>query len=411
MTSDETSPGRDRTRAVPFRGLRFADAHRVRERTFVPPQSWSQFAGLDESNLDPHNLLWLLEPVLGTAGDLANADGVADVLDSWVGDGTLRYDGEPSMYVYRRTAGSHALVGVVAAVALHDRGSPAMLAHEEVIESLVDAHESLEKATRAQLEPIVTLSTSDPDSGIPTLSTIVQEVLATDPVYRVEDDAVHELWRVTDPAVHQAVDDLVQAGELLIADGHHRFTAWSRRSRRGSEADRREPPSYALAMIVSAADHGLRLGAVHRVVHDLSLDEAIAAAPLQARPLANLAEVEGFLAAGPDARCVFADGKRYAAITPSPSVAPPACTSPERAVCWLHDSWLPAWGGDLTVEYVHAVAPAVDRAVERGGIAVLLPSPGLGSVREAAARGVPLPRKATSFGPKPRVGLVMRRWD
>src|SRR5699024_1662661 len=118
------------------------------------------------------------------------------------------------------------LVGVVAAVSLTDGAGPAMLAHEEVIEKLVDAHESLEVATRAQLEPIVTLSTADPQAGGSTLSGIVQEVLQTEPVYRVDDDAVHELWQVTDPDVHRSVDDLVCAGDLLIADGHHRFTAW-----------------------------------------------------------------------------------------------------------------------------------------------------------------------------------------
>jgi len=46
-----------------------------------------------------------------------------------------------------------------------------------------------------------------------------------------------------------------------------------------------------------------------------------------------------------------------------------------------------------------------------GGLAVLMRPPRLRDVLSASAEGIRMPRKSTSFGPKPRNGLVMRRLD
>jgi uncharacterized protein (DUF1015 family) len=46
-----------------------------------------------------------------------------------------------------------------------------------------------------------------------------------------------------------------------------------------------------------------------------------------------------------------------------------------------------------------------------GGLGVLLPTLSLDTVFAAARAGAVLPRKATSFAPKPRIGLLMRRLE
>jgi len=59
----------------------------------------------------------------------------------------------------------------------------------------------------------------------------------------------------------------------------------------------------------------------------------------------------------------------------------------------------------------HDAAEAVRLAVETGGTAVLCNPMELAAVMELAAHGERVPRKSTSFGPKPRTGLVLRTFD
>jgi uncharacterized protein (DUF1015 family) len=59
----------------------------------------------------------------------------------------------------------------------------------------------------------------------------------------------------------------------------------------------------------------------------------------------------------------------------------------------------------------HDADEAVRLAVETGGTAVLCNPMELAAVMELAAHGERVPRKSTSFGPKPRTGLVLRTFD
>jgi uncharacterized protein (DUF1015 family) len=73
---------------------------------------------------------------------------------------------------------------------------------------------------------------------------------------------------------------------------------------------------------------------------------------------------------------------------------------------------LPAlWGGsadDLGVTYHHTAESAVASAERGGGCVVLLNPSTVADVLEVSAQGERMPRKSTSFGPKPRTGFVLR---
>ncbi len=70
------------------------------------------------------------------------------------------------------------------------------------------------------------------------------------------------------------------------------------------------------------------------------------------------------------------------------------------------------WGisdDDQDVRFVHHDATeAVREADEIGGTAVICPAMSTWDVYAVAAAGERVPRKSTSFGPKPRTGLVLR---
>jgi len=78
------------------------------------------------------------------------------------------------------------------------------------------------------------------------------------------------------------------------------------------------------------------------------------------------------------------------------------------AVVLLHEVLLPAWGvvqDDLSFHHTLADALALAGPTK---VAVELTAPQMDQVLRSAAQGVVLPQKATSFGPKPRVGLLFR---
>jgi hypothetical protein len=75
----------------------------------------------------------------------------------------------------------------------------------------------------------------------------------------------------------------------------------------------------------------------------------------------------------------------------------------------LHRDVLPAWQvADEQLEYHHGLHQALHSLARRPGIALVMSPPSVEDVLRSAAAGVTLPRKSTSFEPKPRMGLVMR---
>jgi len=75
----------------------------------------------------------------------------------------------------------------------------------------------------------------------------------------------------------------------------------------------------------------------------------------------------------------------------------------------LHEVLLPAWGvAEDQVGYHHSFDQALHTTSQQPGIVVAVTPPSVAEVMATSARGVRMPRKSTSFAPKPRMGLVMR---
>ena len=77
---------------------------------------------------------------------------------------------------------------------------------------------------------------------------------------------MHRIWRIADPAVHEALAAELADAELLIADGHHRYeTARAYADEIGGEG----PHRYTLMCLVSLEDPGLTIFGTHRLLRDL----------------------------------------------------------------------------------------------------------------------------------------------
>jgi uncharacterized protein (DUF1015 family) len=251
----------------------------------------------------------------------------------------------------------------------------------------------------------------------------------------VTDDGVtHRLWALTDPAEHAAIAADLAARTALIADGHHRYAAYGelRASIRGAgQGD--GPWDYGLAFLVDADEYPLRLGPIHRVIPHLNPAEAarlaaqgfavtelpatgVEAADL-ADALARLADAgqqgTAFLLAGRDGIRLLSRPDAVQLAEAMPSGASPRWQALDASV--LQELLLARlWSikdNDRDVLIAHDAEEAVRLAVETGGTAVLCNPMRLAAVTDLAAHGERVPRKSTSFGPKPRTGLVLRTFD
>ena len=63
------------------------------------------------------------------------------------------------------------------------------------------------------------------------------------------------------------------------------------------------------------------------------------------------------------------------------------------------------------IGYHHTIPQTLHSAHQDDGVAVLLHPTTVAEVMAVARAGKMMPRKSTSFGPKPRMGLVMRAFD
>ena len=417
----------------PFRGLRYVPG-RVSDLAAVtsPPYDViDQDAATHLEDLDPHNVVRLILP-RDRVGGAARGGGpgdryahAAELLATWRAEGVLARDEQPALYVYEQAGPGYEQRGLLAAVGLHDPADRVVLPHEDVMPGPVADRLELMRATRANLEPILLVY----DGGGETAA-VLDDVAATPPLLETwtEDGVRQRLWAVTDPGVqHQVAADLAPR-QALIADGHHRWATYRRlQAEHRAAGDGAGPWDSGLAMLVDSRTSPLQVAAIHRVVPGLPLAQAEAlAAPAFAVVTDAGADLDAALGllATTTARhpFVLTDGTAWRLLADPEPTALEAALPPQRPARWrdldaavLHGLVLERlWGrpaDDPELGYLHDAAGAVRAARRSGGVAVLLRPVEVADVTALAAQGERMPRKSTSFGPKPRTGLVLRPLD
>ena len=166
-------------------------------------------------------------------------DRSADILDEWIGRGVFREDTEKAFYIYRLTSWGHVQNGLVGLTPLDGIVSGSIHAHEKVRENkLADLMLHIDKC-RAQVGGPVLMAVRSSSA----LHDWIEEQEKQLPLYHFvsENGVLNQIWRVNDPAAMKAVEKIMaDAGDLYIADGHHRVMA----SAAICERNRRKKPSY-----------------------------------------------------------------------------------------------------------------------------------------------------------------------
>ncbi|EDY46970.1 DUF1015 family protein [Streptomyces sp. SPB074] len=420
-----TSPGTEQNglRLSPFRGVRYV-AERVRSLAAVTSPPYDVVVRPDGllhlENADPFNIVRLILPQGESTA--VRDERAARTLRAWLADGILAVDPRPALYVYEQRGDGILQRGIIGALRLSEPSEGIVLPHEDVIPEVVAERADLLRATAANLEPLL-LTYQGPEEEGPGAARVIENAVRTTPLLATttEDGFAHRLWAVTDPAAIAEVGADLLERQALIADGHHRWATYLRL--------RRQPPSpgpwdEGLVLLVDTARFPLRVRAIHRLVPELPLKQALAALD----GTFCVRQVDGPL---PHARQALADAAEdgnaflltdgdtfHLADRPDPALLartvpgnqPPAWRSLDATI--LHTTLL----GHLwrvpdapgSISYLHDAAAVAEQAARTGGTAVLLHPVPESVVRELAGQGVRMPRKSTSFGPKPATGLVLR---
>jgi len=449
---------------APFHGIRYA-RDRVSGIANVTSPPYDVINGGILGRLraaDPHNVVRLILPGWDAGANPAAAAAEANrvaagLLREWLSAGVLIRDRMAALYIYeqrRPGPGSFLLQrGIIGLVRLGSPESAGILPHENVMPGLVAGRRELMAATQANLEPIFLIY----DGGqLPGAAETAPAATATEVMDRVadgraplvsittEDGITHRMWRLGDPGEQAAIAADLSGRRALIADGHHRYAAYLQ-LQAGIHASGlgRGPWDYGLAFLVDSAAYPPRLGAIHRVLPGLPPDRAAelakAAFTVQDLPaglcvddaLGRLAAAgrEGpafLLAGGPVFRLLSHPDPVLLAASMPPGASAPwqnlaasvmqqlllgrlwGVTDSEQDVLIDHDAAdaVRAVSGDATAtdiaERGAGAAPAA------GGTAVICNPAPFEAVISIAAEGERVPRKSTSFGPKPRTGLVLR---
>ncbi len=366
--------------------------------------------------------------------DLPQGDGdpyqeAARILSSWRAEEAVIREPEPTVWPleqdYRGPDGrARTRRGFLARVRVEEYGPGRIRPHERTHPGPREDRLRLTRATQTNLSPIFSLY-SDPNNAA---WTALQSSVAQSPWARTQDPdgTVNRLWRVSDPETIESVCRQAGQGELLIADGHHRYeTARVYAEEVGGEG----PHRYVLMCLVALQDPGLTVFPTHRLVRglDAQRQETLAEAIRRDFEITELSDLEELPPPSSDEIQIgYLDShfrRPFRLRLKDPAIADAAL--PDRAEPYrrLDTAVLEALilkgalgMSDQQIDHLDGLGYARDDAQaidlvtsgEYQAAFFMAPTP-VARVQDVAASGESMPPKSTYFFPKVPTGLIFNQ--
>ena len=391
-------------RFEPFHALRFADNGNLGVYCAPPYDVLSDYDRQQLAAQSAHNIVHIDLPIADPPSDAyANA---SHLLQSWIKDGVLQRDDEPSLTLYRtsftdETGKSRNIVGVIGSLEVVDEGAGGVLPHEQTTPKAKTDRLDLTRATDANLSPVWGLSTK---IG---LSALLSE--PGEPVGSVVDaeGVIHSVERVVDKSRIEAICAAVSSSPVVIADGHHRY-AISRTFRdevRARTQSKDTGAELTLTYINELVEEQLSVAAIHRFYNGASADDLrTALAHFYTFEAATSVDDKTLQEMNKRGSLVFIDDRMSVSwMTPKVGVF--------DSIRELDSARLEyaLAGVDHTVGYQHGATEVQELVASgRATAAILIRPVSVDEIKRTANEGLLMPPKSTFFTPKLRTGLVMR---
>ena len=391
-------------RFEPFHALRFTDNGNLGVYCAPPYDVLSDYDRQQLAAQSAHNIVHIDLPVADPPSDAyANA---SHLLQSWIKDGVLQRDDEPSLTLYRtsftdETGKSRNIVGVIGSLEVVDEGAGGVLPHEQTTPKAKTDRLDLTRATDANLSPVWGLSTK---IG---LSALLSE--PGEPVGSVVDaeGVIHSVERVVDKSRIKAICAAVSSSPVVIADGHHRY-AISRTFRdevRARTQSKDTGAELTLTYINELVEEQLSVAAIHRFYNGASADDLRRAlTQFYTFEAATSVDDKTLQEMNKRGSLVFIDDRMSVSwMTPKVGVF--------DSIRELDSARLEyaLAGVDHTVGYQHGATEVQELVASgRATAAILIRPVSVDEIKRTANEGLLMPPKSTFFTPKLRTGLVMR---
>jgi uncharacterized protein (DUF1015 family) len=255
---------------APFRAV-FYNQKRIRDLARVVAPPYDVVSPEEQERLykrSPYNFIRL---DLNQEPDSYQA--VAQTLTEWQAQGILVRDEAPAVYYlthrFKLKNGEEKLrQGFFALTELQDFSSGKIRPHEKTLDAPKQDRLKLMLASHAQLSPIFMLY-SDPKQIVNRMLAIAVEGMP--PFMEVEQDNGDQcrLWRITDAALIDKIQQQIRDHWLLIADGHHRYEAtlaYRDHMRSAGPSNGREAFNYIMAYFANINDPNVVILPTHRLV-------------------------------------------------------------------------------------------------------------------------------------------------
>ena len=391
-------------RFEPFHALRFADNGNLGVYCAPPYDVLSDYDRQQLAAQSAHNIVHIDLPIADPPSDAyANA---SHLLQSWIKDGVMQRDDEPSLTLYRtsftdETGKSRNIVGVIGSLEVVDEGAGGDHPHEQTTPKAKTDRLDLTRATDANLSPVWGLSTK---IGLSALLSEPGELVGS--VVDAE-GVIHSVERVVDKSRIEAICAAVSSSPVVIADGHHRY-AISRTFRdevRARTQSKDTGAELTLTYINELVEEQLSVAAIHRFYNGASADDLRRAlTQFYTFEAATSVDDKTLQEMNKRGSLVFIDDRMSVSwMTPKVGVF--------DSIRELDSARLEyaLAGVDHTVGYQHGATEVQELVASgRATAAILIRPVSVDEIKRTANEGLLMPPKSTFFTPKLRTGLVMR---
>jgi uncharacterized protein (DUF1015 family) len=225
----------------------------------------------------PHNIVNVDLPHIPpkAAGPADVYERSAVTLKAWLDAHVLTRETRTAFYPYMQTytyAGRNFhRRGFFALVRLSPFGEGQVVPHERTYKGAIEDRLALMKSTGAQLSPIFGLFN---DRGNE-VTHLLYAKLGKPELSGTLDGVKHDLWKISDPDLENAVSDKFGGKPVYIADGHHRYTTaleyqkWMIENNGGRPLAPNHPANWCMFVLISMNDDGLMIFPTHRVIGGL----------------------------------------------------------------------------------------------------------------------------------------------
>jgi uncharacterized protein (DUF1015 family) len=191
--------------------------------------------------------------------------------EKWQRDQILSASDKPALYPYKITYSINGerkeMNGFFTLLQL-DKNYKKVKAHERTLSKPKADRLNLMRSCYANLEPIQLLYIDQKDE----INQAIQKVKTEEPLINVTgyDGFTHTIWKITDEALINLIQDTLNDDILFIADGHHRYQTAinyaNEMQEKTGNTDENAPFQYRMVILANMFDEGLAILPTHRLI-------------------------------------------------------------------------------------------------------------------------------------------------